>query len=419
MPAAPMWCEDCSCESAAIYCEQREDWHPSCCWSLCERCEYVERSHCGTCEQCEDCCSCSYCSGCSEMIAEPSYAPALCENCEQCESCCECFHCYGCGSKVTDLECSTCEHCESCGCSCECDDCGCSHCGAYGCGICCECVEENRRNARVPGWVARGDVLPNSAGDASPLLSDFRGVDPVRGMADFYLLEWILAVIARRNRFGNITLHNSGGARLARIRNAAYTLQRYVVQQCDTAFRDYVFLAIGGEARHHVNVRGSLSMGRESMWDYWHAMGESIGREQCTRDAVDLFRCESWSGGYGGSAWETCAKTLLMREDGTLDARTFVDRCFSLQHNSGSLLNKVAWSGESYPGQRTGAMRSIGNAHHRSDLATLARYASQDARDLLLSCVPLGGYLCENEEERESLGAAVQEIHAGHTPDCY
>lgn len=196
-----------------------------------------------------------------------------------------------------------------------------------------------------------------------PLSEHTQPARPVEMMADFYLSEWCAVVSHDRS-----------------IARDAAVLQTAIVAACDDAFREYVFAAIGGELRHHRNV--NLGGGRSSAWDYWRGMAASGDRVALIRDAVALFEDGSWTAGYGGDAWGTCARVLLSRETGALDSRTFVDRVFSLQHNSGSLLDKVEWSEQ----ESTYYMRVIGNAHdaRETGLATLYRYASEDGRALLL-----------------------------------
>jgi hypothetical protein len=80
------------------------------------------------------------------------------------------------------------------------------------------------------------------------------------------------------------------------------------------------------------------------------------------RDCVELFHdYGNWDSGFGGRNWEKIADILLSRETGKLDAKTFVDRVFTLQHNGGSALNKCEW--KSYL-----ACEEIGNAHAAEDI---------------------------------------------------
>jgi len=200
-------------------------------------------------------------------------------------------------------------------------------------------------------------------------------VNPVQAMADFYIADYIMAVIP-----SNVSVLSD--AREAHIlRQSATALQSHIVALCDPVFQDYTFCAIGGEVRHHANVRGTVPSSRGSQWDYWFAMGQENGRRDLTEDCVNLFDDDCWSGSYGGAKWRTIASTLLLRFDGKLDAKTFVDRIFSLQHNGGSLLNKMNWKGS----VNTQECMTVGNAHASDipDFPTLAMYASHDGKVLL------------------------------------
>lgn len=352
MPAGEGWCDRCGvmAEWISDTAQGGDTWGLSCCYFQCEHCTDLhyrdEQNQCGACDNCCDHTACSYCCVCCDW-------DCYCAHCEQCESCCSCEHCSYCGHAV-EVTCGDCSYCSDC-CSCYAEDeCSCSDCqsGAtrYGRGI-------------VPGWEDRGDAVPSAEtlADLLPMSEHTAPAAPVPMMADFYLAEWC-AVISSD----------------VRVRRAARTLQSAIVAACDSAFREYVFAAIGGELRHHARV--DLGGGRETAWRYWRGLSETSGRVQLIRDAVALFGDGSWSAGYGGRAWQICAEVLLARETGALDPRTFVDRVFSLQHNGGSLLNKTSWrGGDVY------YCRDIGNAHAADVTAvgTLLNWASADGRSLL------------------------------------
>src|SRR5690606_28068859 len=95
-----------------------------------------------------------------------------------------------------------------------------------------------------------------------------------------------------------------------------------------------------------------------------------------------------WRGSYGGSSWAAIANVLAMYERGYIDnpeqrRRTdvawwhpayrrgefsdyeFVDRVATLQHNTGTCLDKISWVG----GLRN--LRFILNSHHVTNLRGL------------------------------------------------
>jgi hypothetical protein len=203
--------------------------------------------------------------------------------------------------------------------------------------------------------------------------------DPAQVMADFYLCEYVLAVIP-----SHVSLHN-GTASAARARVDAKRLQDSIIRMADDLFRLYVLAAVGGELRHHDSIKHSVSESREAFWDRFVSIAHEVGPIDLLRDAENAFRDGSWNGGYGGRNWAVAAATLRKREEGSLDAKTFVDRVFSLQHNSGSLLNKESWAEFNPRGWGTGEMVNIGEAHHKTDLETLLSVASTDVVGLLAS----------------------------------
>lgn len=387
MPAAPHYCDTCGIETIPLPLS-----NPSMGWNLfpCHNeecgCCYKVGTLCENCECVESCCECVQCGSCSKTFKDSG---VFCGHCEWCENCCSCEVCDGCGW-VNDCDCPTCAVCGCKGgsgasygdqqCANDCGNCN-DHCdcGSERCD-CSDCRNERGGSDSrylTPGWVDRGDVLPNEIPECVEMMTrdDRNLVNPVRMMADFYIADYIMAAIPAK-------VSVLGDDRNANIlRQSAAALQSHIVALCDPVFQDYVFSAIGGEVRHHANCRGMMPGGRDSMWDYWWAMGEANGRRNLTEDCVNLFDDDCWGGSYGGSKWRIIATTLLLRLEGKLDAKTFVDRVFSLQHNGGSLLNKMSWADCAYlPDCLT-----IGNAHaaDHCDFPTLGMYASHDGKMLL------------------------------------
>jgi hypothetical protein len=221
-------------------------------------------------------------------------------------------------------------------------------------------------------------------------------------MADFYIADYVLAVIGNPAR---LSAYN-GTARTLRLAIDAKRLQDSVIALCDPAFRAYGIGACTGEARHHSAARNYVPQDRSSAFQWGAGMAEDRGTAEFLSELVDIFEDGSWSSGYGGSAWATCARTVLLREDGTLDARTFVDRCFSLQHNGGSFLDKRAWQGN----ESTSAMRYIGDAHAAAETGfdTLVSYASADGIALLRTLITHNAWTFGNRADIARINAALK-----------
>lgn len=364
-------CPECGDEvSPTPTSDPSEPWilYP-CCQYECSCC-YAFGTLCSNCSKVEDCCECSYCHSCHEPVDE------TCDNCETCEHCCNCVSCTNCGTKDSYGEdiCGDCDQCSGC-CSCNRhDECDCGECHG------------SSSSSLTPGWAKRGWSVPISNRDAgTQFTQDYaKYIDPAQGMSDFYLLDYISAVLAPKVRYG---ANNGLRAGTVLLRTAEH-LQGALVSVLDDAFRTYGFFAIGGEVRHHPSVRNvNPTHGRENMWTYWEDMGDEYGRSELLQDALALFRDPVWNGGYGGEAWAVCTDIVLMREKGDLDAKTFVDRCFALQHNGGSFLDKVYWTPawDNRDGMGVSYMKQIGNAHASETIGfeALLRTASNAVKGLL------------------------------------
>lgn len=383
---ASTFCTHCYCDVTPMFadletCRNRDEEDPwimfPCHESECEGCNYVESEFCSSCEQCIDCCGCKFCHGCEEMVSSDEFLCGI-----HCNSCCDCNQCeaYYCGSFHPQHVpfCHDCNQCE--------DYCSCQPRGRCDCETCQPHKSFNSyRQYRVPGWIVRGDVFPSDPGESvkNVLLKDqIAIVHPRRSMADFYLLDFVLLVTSK----------DPATRKLAQ---DAKRLQDHIVSVCDPAFRDYGFAAIGGELRYHPNVGASMPSSRQDCWNYWSLMGETVPRSTLLADAVEIFGDVSYWGvstSVGGEKWRQCAEVCRSREAGEMDPKTFVDRCFSLQHNGGSFLNKVSWCGEY---DATNSMQTIGNAHSGNynnnipDFSVLLTYASTDVRFLVACCARL------------------------------
>lgn len=389
MPAESHFCEQC-CETVrpVPLSTPSYGWIPFPCHQTeCGACFGYE-DICPNCENCPSCCHCEQCGYCGEATDDE-----LCSCCTYCSSCCQCSDCAYCGTKwpYGEMEFGDdCDHCVSCECSCETD--------AQ------ECWSERVAGWNVRKWSVRTDYTENVE---TTWYEDFgQRIDPVLGMADFYLSEYVSAALTTRIRTTKTQPCHNGLRAARQLAQDAATLQSHLVNKLDEAFREYAFLAIGGEVRHHP-ASEMPSAGRSNTWAWWRAMGDKYGRAQLIEDAIVLFDDYGWSAGYGGEKWAEAARILLARENGTLDARTFVDRCFTLQHNGGSFLDKLRWAQDGtlartedaygyrdWPAEDGGYtyaryyslrdMLDIGNAHASDipNLPVLLKYATPDARSL-------------------------------------
>lgn len=273
------------------------------------------------------------CSGECGTHGECGDAGLTCGHCDKCGSLCECDKCGYCGLLSEDCECcgycgSDCGHCDECeepACQCGCDED--SGGGRFG-------------SIKVAPWVARGVAVAPVRSDSRSAARNRWGVDKsidlCQAAADKYLLAGIVGKVV------NPTSVDERDAYSDLLRAEGQSLLSDLTARLDNTFRGYLDMIVGGELRHHRAAGSSTLRGsRTEAWNEWHAI-RSAGGTQALRDAADLFRDFDTSG-YGGEAWAHIAETLLKRETGYFSPAVFVEQVWHLQHNGGSLFDKLEW----------------------------------------------------------------------------
>jgi len=305
----------------------------NCCYSLCStdvgHHPCLDEDQCPDCERCTDHCTCDRCVDCGDVTDES------CSDCDCCPSCCECNYCEDCGNPEDR----------------------------------CECMG----TMKVAPWEARGDYV--RIGVRTNTQIDFYDFDPLMAMADFYLLEYLTLLPG-----GDWSDYYVAAATYA---DEARAMQRRLVQTFDEVFIEYVDMVVGGEVRHH-RCMGELSRDRNVAWGEWKYLREQLGLD-ILKDAAVMFEDMGGRNGYGGEPWAAAARIVHGRLSGRIDPRTFVDRVFSMQHNGGSLLNKVSWATRTRSRHDVEWMAHVGNAHAATvpDLSTLVNEASAEVEDLM------------------------------------
>jgi hypothetical protein len=281
------------------------------------------------------------CSGSCGTHGDCAKYGTSCLHCGDCETSCECDVCGNCG-QLSD-ECSCCGNCGSSHCD-SCDDCGESSCE-------CSCESEyedsyssggggSYGSIRVAPWVERGIVVKQvNRSSSNSAIAALWGIDTsidlCQSAADKYLLAGIADGVANMSQ---------PDAYLSLLRTEAAAMLTDLTARLDSTFRGYLDAIIGGELRHH-RAAGSTNLrhtSRKQAWSEWHAIREA-GGSAVLQDAVDLFR-DFHSSSYGGDAWAAIAQARLDRETGKLSPKLFVEMCWMLQHNGGSLFDKGQWS---------------------------------------------------------------------------
>lgn len=153
-------------------------------------------------------------------------------------------------------------------------------------------------------------------------------------------------------------------------------------------FRNYAHYAIAGELTHHNSDEMKASFGgtHAERRAGWFKFVQHVGGAAAAKYAERMFLDGRWATAYGGEPWAQIARTLWEFESGHWDAWLFVDRMFSLQHNTGSALNKVEWkqpTGHNYGANSLQVADGPLDCHANSKFDRLGAFASEDVRKLV------------------------------------
>ena len=184
--------------------------------------------------------------------------------------------------------------------------------------------------------------------------------------SDFYLLE---------------TLANIKGDDEAKRRLAAFE------SKLATEFANYLDIAVGGELRYAQSQLGNEvpkqlapyfrevfahRWDRGTAWLVWGVVRRKFGL-QALRMAEETFENPGWRSAFGGPAWAAITSVLRAYLEGRINDRIFVDRCWSLEHNNGCVMNKL---------YSTRDLTQVLEAHGTDDYTTLLEYSSREVSDL-------------------------------------
>jgi cyclophilin family peptidyl-prolyl cis-trans isomerase len=211
----------------------------------------------------------------------------------------------------------------------------------------------------LEGHSARDEALSALARDAQRYHPRWflDTVDGAALAADFYLLESLAA--------------DGDAAARARLALWAPQLCADLARQLD--------LIIGTELGHYQAARpesvpsglhGFLrSVNAEDSRAGWWRVRQELGETAALDLAEQAFAGPGVE--YGGEAWAPIAAMVRRFAAGEVPARVFLDQCFTLQHNNGSLFDK--YFGVAH-------LLTVLEAQAGGDLVTLARHASAEVR---------------------------------------
>lgn len=209
------------------------------------------------------------------------------------------------------------------------------------------------------------------------------------------LLEATEVEIEQRVRDVMVLRDDDPTLKLEELNREADTQYRILIDNLDESFRQYSHLACGGELRYMLKSDPFYSQERRWAWTQWAFVYEKYGIKGL-ETMTKMFN-ENGYGAFGGKKWAAASEILLGREAGTLgpdeltNKQLFIDRVFTLEHNTGSFLNKMAWANN-----RTGRDGASGHwatmkttvlpAHCSNpvDIRTMYRYASENVQNLLM-----------------------------------
>lgn len=150
-------------------------------------------------------------------------------------------------------------------------------------------------------------------------------------------------------------------------------------------FCSYLDIAVGGELRYAKSMLGddcpkelkpfmreAALADRGTAWLAWGVVRRCWGLRALTL-AQQTFELSGWRGAFGGDAWASIASVLRAYFEGRINKRIFVDRCFSLEHNSGCVFSKL---------YETRKVKPVLEAHGEDDYDTLLAHASKEVQHL-------------------------------------
>jgi hypothetical protein len=173
------------------------------------------------------------------------------------------------------------------------------------------------------------------------------------------------------NRLANIERPNEK----KRLAFQALGLFGETIEELFEIFYSYNLYACGGELIHHGPFSRIVGSHREIAYSVLTKLAREVGSEAVNLWIFEAFQKSTWDKGYGGETWAMCAKPALDYSRGNLTKFQYIDRVWSLEHNTGSYLNKAhEWDFE--------YLDTILKAHDDSDFQTLSPMLSEDVLDL-------------------------------------
>ena len=359
----------------------------------------VECPNCGDKYEEDEGFTCSYCGAgaCGQGCVDG------CDECDRCDACCNCVFCENCDNKFARYDgyvsAGGDDVCESCWYSYYCSDCECHQ------DYCC-CDQDDHYSTLPDKFVNDPDryfqykEVPKAWADWAPAATPYKEWyinmdgytteridkvlrewgfnpsehDPAAAMATFYLTEAIMAGVLSGGH-----PQVSRDPELVLLADEARQIQEQLIEEFDQVFLRYAQMVCWGELRYHpalfVNGNGRpYDPGRTTTWLVAAKYTRNAPPEAWT-DIANMFRdiqraCNGDTN-VGGESWATIAEVIQLRLMNKLSPKLWCDRVFNLQHNGGSLLNKVVWK----------------NSEHIVSNHSSIEYMGMPGIDRLMTCI--------------------------------
>jgi len=207
-----------------------------------------------------------------------------------------------------------------------------------------ELVVEGKTFRMPPQWFLEAlkvDGLAPSQTETHPEAIAKWGIDnemsPAQAMAEFYIVDSV------RHGIVNRTMVPSEDATTLQI-EAMLWQQEHLPQFAET-FARYMTMVAGGELRHHPGFKQKniFNPHRTYSWGQWFDYCERYGHVRMLAVAADWFKDWGFKTGFGGMTWSLIASTACDYRSGKINVHQFCDRAFTLEHNNGSMFNKIHW----------------------------------------------------------------------------
>ncbi len=145
----------------------------------------------------------------------------------------------------------------------------------------------------------------------------------------------------------------------------------------------YLDAACGGEARHKSGGFYSMNtlMARGLARQDWRALRIEHG-VNILQELTSAFNDGYWKSQFGGTAWAKASELLTRFLTGEITPIIFVDLAFDLEHNSGTIFNKIAGEGHR-DGWQMMRLKSILDQKFHGNLEKFEEYASSGVKELV------------------------------------